>query len=148
MKNMHRHFRARTKLFRRACHFSCRRPVLINMGHSSETTVQGNGPRSISARDELSRVPAIIDPARIACILVLMVAAIAGDASAQSSGGPYRLAPVAIASGGGTLSGGSFGLSGTFGQASTAVASAPGYTFYAGIWAPLSDVIFANNFEN
>lgn len=64
---------------------------------------------------------------------------------AQSSGGPYRIDAVAI-TGGGTLSGGTFRLRGTFGQSLLGAATAPGYTVSAGFVGP--DVsIFHNGFE-
>ena len=75
------------------------------------------------------------------------IVAYALGASAQSSGGPYRIAPAAVANGGGALSGGAFQLSGTFGQAQTSMLSGSGYRFYGGFWAPASDVIFANGFD-
>ena len=82
------------------------------------------------------------------CLAALLpIAAYALGASAQSSGGPYRIAPVAIAGGGGTLSGGTFQLRGTLGQAPTSTLSAPGYHFYGGFWPPASDGIFANGFD-
>lgn len=69
---------------------------------------------------------------------------------AQSGGGPYVIAPVTIAGGGATLSGGSFQLSGTIGQPATATLVASGYRLHDGFWAPaspLNDVIFANGFD-
>ena len=78
--------------------------------------------------------------------LLLLVACALG-ASAQSSGGPYRIAPAAVANGGGMLSGGAFQLKGTLGQAPTATSSAAGYRFHGGFWVPASDVIFANGFD-
>jgi hypothetical protein len=81
----------------------------------------------------------------LAALLPIVVYAL--DASAQSSGGPYRVAPVAVANGGGVLSGGAFQLRGTLGQAPTSTLSAAGYHFYGGFWAPASDVIFANGFD-
>jgi len=69
---------------------------------------------------------------------------------AQSGGGPYAMAPIAIAGGGATLQGGSFRLSGTVGQPATAALSAAGYRLYDGFWAPLapaSDLIFRNGFD-
>ena len=78
---------------------------------------------------------------------LLPIVACALGASAQSSGGPYRIAPAAVANGGGTLSGGAFQLRGTLGQAPTSTLSAAGYHFYGGFWAPASDVIFANGFD-
>jgi hypothetical protein len=78
--------------------------------------------------------------------LLPMVACALG-ANAQSSGGPYRVTPVAVANGGGTLSGGAYQLRGTLGQAPASTLSASGYHFYGGFWAPASDVIFANGFD-
>lgn len=69
------------------------------------------------------------------------------NAAAQSQGGPYAVAPVAIANGGGTLGGGPFHMIGTFGQVATSTLSAPRYHIYGGFWAPPSDVIFANGFD-
>jgi hypothetical protein len=81
----------------------------------------------------------------LAALLPLVACALA--ARAQSSGGPYRIAPAAVANGGGVLSGGAFQLKGTLGQATTSISSASGYHFYGGFWAPASDVIFANGFD-
>jgi len=78
---------------------------------------------------------------------LLCTVAYAFGASAQSSGGPYRIAPVSVANGGGLLSGGAFQLKGTLGQAPPSTLSAAGYHFYGGFWAPASDVIFANGFD-
>ncbi|HET7064965.1 MAG TPA: hypothetical protein VFI49_11885 [Rudaea sp.] len=78
---------------------------------------------------------------------LLSIVACALGASAQSSGGPYRIAPAAVGNGGGTLSGGAFQLRGTLGQAPTSTLSSAGYHFYGGFWAPASDVIFANGFD-
>jgi len=81
----------------------------------------------------------------LAALLLILVYAL--GASAQSSGGSYRIDPATIASGGGTLSGGAFRLSGTFGQAQSSTLSEAGYRFYGGFWAPASDVIFENGFD-
>jgi hypothetical protein len=82
------------------------------------------------------------------CVTALLpLVACALGASAQSSGGPYRIAPAVVANGGGVLSGGAFQLKGTLGQAPTAISSASGYHFYGGFWAPASDVVFANGFD-
>lgn len=78
---------------------------------------------------------------------LLLCGAFAIVASAQSTGGAYRIAPVAVANGGGTLSGGAFRLSGTSGQAQTSTSSASRFDFHGGFWAPASDVIFANGFD-
>jgi hypothetical protein len=81
------------------------------------------------------------------CLAALLLVAYALGAGAQSSGGPYRISPVAVANGGGVLSGGAFQLKGTLGQAPTSTLSAAGYRFYGGFWAPPSDVIFENGFD-
>ena len=80
-------------------------------------------------------------------VALLLIAAYVSGADAQSSGGPYRIAPVAVANGGGTLRGGPYELSGTLGQAQVSTSAAVGYRLYSGFWAPLSDVIFANGFD-
>lgn len=114
-----------------------------------ETQNPDHGLRETGAGHKLSRAwRPILRRLTIRNVLLLAVFAVGADAGAQSGGGPYRIAPVAVAAGGGTLSGGTFGLAGTFGQAPTSVSSATTYTFYAGIWTRTSDVIFANNFEN
>ena len=86
-----------------------------------------------------------------AALLALLGAAPA-MAPAQSAGGPYTIAPVAIAGGGGTLSGGSFVLSGTLGQPATTQLAAGAYRLYDGFWAPVpasqqDDTIFINGFD-
>ena len=77
----------------------------------------------------------------------LLMAVFGATASAQSSGGSYRIAPATVANGGGTLAGGMYHLSGTFGQIQTSRSAAPGYELYGGFWAPTSDVIFASGFD-
>lgn len=77
--------------------------------------------------------------------------ALAPAVFAQSSGGAYVIDRVVIAGGGSPMSGGSYQLSGTFGQAATATLSAAPYLTFDGFWTPvsltLSDTIFANGFE-
>jgi len=77
--------------------------------------------------------------------------AVAPTVLAQSSGGTYVIDRVVIASGGSPMSGGSYQLSGTFGQAATATLSAVPYLAFDGFWSPvsltLSDRIFADGFE-
>ena len=72
-------------------------------------------------------------------------------AVAQSSGGPYVIDRLAIAGGGGPLSGGAYQLSGTFGQYATATLAASPFTMFDGFWTPVSltrpDRIFANGFD-
>jgi len=84
-------------------------------------------------------------------VALATIGATAANGSAQSSGGPYVMAPVAIAGGGGALSGGTFQLSGTLGQPATATLVAAGYQLHDGFWAPVnapvSDTIFANGFD-
>jgi hypothetical protein len=73
-----------------------------------------------------------------------------GLAPAQAAGGPYVIDRAAIAGGGATIAGGSFRLSGTFGQPATAQLAAGGYRLYDGFWVPagpLDDTIFANGFD-
>jgi hypothetical protein len=75
------------------------------------------------------------------------------DVSAQSSGGPYHIERSVITGGGGSLNGGSFQLSGTFGQSTTAPLSGSGYGFYGGFWPPVAgsaptDLIFADGFDS
>lgn len=81
---------------------------------------------------------------------LIVLGAFSPSAPAQS-GGPYAIAPATIAGGGGTLTGGSFKLSGTIGQPATTTLSAASYRLQDGFWAPASaapnDTIFANGFE-
>ncbi len=78
--------------------------------------------------------------------VLLLCAALAASAGAQSNG-PYRMAPAAVANGGGTLGGGAFQLSGTLGQAQTATSAGTGFRLAGGFWAPASDAIFVNGFD-
>jgi hypothetical protein len=82
---------------------------------------------------------------------LLLSSAIAPAVLAQSSGGTYVIDRVVIAGGGSPMSGGSYQLSGTFGQAATSTLSALPYLAFDGFWTPvslaLSDRIFADGFE-
>ena len=73
------------------------------------------------------------------------------QASAQSSGGTFRVDPVVIAGGGSPIAGGSFQITSTLGQPATSTLSGGSYVVFDGFWAPvggsLADVIFANGFE-
>jgi hypothetical protein len=80
----------------------------------------------------------------IATLLELGLHAI--SASAQSSGGPYRIDSAVIAAGGGTLSGGSFQLRGSFGQSVIGVAATSGYQLNGG-FVGVHDQVFHNGFE-
>ena len=76
--------------------------------------------------------------------------AAAAVAIAQSSGGPYTIDKAVIASGGATLTGATFRLSGTVGQPATTRLSATGFSLNDGFWAPegpASDRIFSNGFD-
>lgn len=79
----------------------------------------------------------------IAILLELGLHAI--SASAQSSGGPYRIDSAVIAAGG-TLSGGSFQLNGSFGQPVIGVAATSGYQLNGG-FVGVDDRVFHNGFE-
>ena len=76
--------------------------------------------------------------------------AAAAVAIAQSSGGPYTIDKAAIASGGATLTGATFQLSGTIGQPETTRLSAAAFSLNDGFSAPAgpaSDSIFSNGFD-
>jgi hypothetical protein len=83
--------------------------------------------------------------------LILGVAGVA-QVSAQSSGGQYRIDPVAIAGGGSPIAGGNYQVTSTLGQAATSTLSGASYVVFDGLWGPvgstLGDVIFANGFES
>ena len=88
----------------------------------------------------------------LACAVLAGSIAWTCQAAEQSGGGAYQLDPSAIANGGGTSSGGSYTLSGTFGQAAAATLAASTYVIHDGLWAPApggsaSDDIFANGFD-
>jgi len=80
----------------------------------------------------------------IATLLELGLHAI--STSAQSSGGPYRIDSAVIAAGGGTLSGGSFQLRGSFGQPVIGATAAAGYHLNGG-FVGADDRVFHNGFE-
>ena len=86
-------------------------------------------------------------PNRSTCMaaIALTIACPIFDACGQSAGGTFRIDQVTI-SGGGTLEGGAFGLSGTVGQPTTAVSSGGTFTLHAGARIS-SDTIFHNGFE-
>jgi hypothetical protein len=84
-------------------------------------------------------------------VALILGAAFGAQANAQSSGGQYRIDPVAIAGGGSSIAGGSYQITSTLGQAATATLSGASYVAFDGFWAPvgglLGDIIFANGFE-
>ena len=88
---------------------------------------------------------------RTTLIVALVGAAFAADAGAQSSGGQYSIARVAIAGGGSPISGGAYQISSTLGQSATSVLIAGNYIVFDGFWSPVggfvSDLIFADGFE-
>ena len=83
--------------------------------------------------------------------LVLGAAPVA-QSNAQSSGGQYRIAPVAIAGGGGPISGGAYQITSTLGQPATSVLAGASYTLVDGFWSPVGsltiDLIFRNGFDS
>lgn len=83
-------------------------------------------------------------------VLALASAAVTA-ARAQSSGGPYRIDRVVIASGGSPAGGGPYQVSGTFGQAAIATLQFGGLAMFDGFWSPVTatvgDRIFANGFD-
>jgi hypothetical protein len=81
---------------------------------------------------------------------LVAVSICAMSAGAQPSGGAYRIERGVIAGGGGSLSGGTFQLRGTFGQSTTAPLTGSGYGFYGGFWPPnfLGDRIYADAFDH
>jgi hypothetical protein len=81
------------------------------------------------------------------CAALLALASFGSLVAAQSSSGPYVINPVAIADGGATLGGGQFRLSGTIGQPATGMLAAGKFHLYDGFWAPFSDRIFADSFN-
>ena len=84
---------------------------------------------------------------RLGLVALVLAVAVVLPRPGAGTQGPYRIAPAAVANGGGTLAAGSFALRGSFGQAATATSAAAGYRFHAGLWAPASDVIFASGFD-
>jgi hypothetical protein len=83
-------------------------------------------------------------------VALIVGAALVADAVAQSSGGPYDISKVAIAGGGGPISGGAYQITSTLGQPATAVLAANNYIIFDGFWSPVggfvNDVIFADGF--
>jgi hypothetical protein len=86
----------------------------------------------------------------MAAIALGLAGAFNAHVSAQSTG-PYRIERRVIAGGGGSVSGGSFQLSGTFGQGATASLAGARFDFHGGFWPPAAaasiDLIFADGFE-
>jgi hypothetical protein len=74
-----------------------------------------------------------------------------GSVAAQSSGGPYQIQSAVVAGGGGPIAGGTYQITGTFGQPATTILTGAGYTIFGGFWGPVGgfqvDSIFANDFD-
>ena len=74
------------------------------------------------------------------------------EASAQSSGGQYRIDPVALPGGGGPTAGGNYRITSSLGLPATGVLSGAGYALFGGFWSPVGgfsvDSIFASGFES
>lgn len=81
----------------------------------------------------------------IACSAILVLT-VFQNASGQSDGGSFGIDHVTI-TGGGTLSGGAFGLKGTFGQPLIGNSSGGPFTLEAGARLS-SDSIFSSGFES
>ena len=91
--------------------------------------------------------------ARTAIVAALIVSGVpTTQTSAQSSGGPYRIDPVAIAGGGGPIAGGPYQITSTLGQAATSTLSGASYVLFDGFWSPvgggLGDIIFIDGFDS
>ena len=89
---------------------------------------------------------------RIAAIALTLGAICVPPVGAQSSGGQYRIDPVALPGGGGPTAGGNYQITSSLGLAATAVLSGSRYTLYGGFWSPVGgltvDSIFASGFES
>jgi hypothetical protein len=87
----------------------------------------------------------------LVCTIWAALGGLAAGATPQSDGGPYRLEPATIASGGGSASGGGYRLDGTLGQPAAATLTGASYVLHDGFWGPASnvagDTIFANGFD-
>ena len=90
--------------------------------------------------------------AKTAIAALILGTVFAAPASAQSSGGQYRIDPVVIAGGGGPIGGGNHQITSTLGQPATAVIAGGGYIIFDGFWSPVGgvagDFIFANGIES
>jgi hypothetical protein len=87
----------------------------------------------------------------MAMAALILVALCAGQASAQASGGPYRIEPVVIAGGGGPIAGGNYQVTSTLGQPASGVLAGGTYAIFDGFWSPVgnffADFIFADGYE-
>jgi len=91
--------------------------------------------------------------ARTGMTLIALIAGAAclAQASAQSSGGPYRIDPVALPGGGGPTAGGTYQITSTLGLAATGTLNGAGFTIVGGFWSPVGDggdSIFASGFDS
>ena len=78
-------------------------------------------------------------PGKLLLLLILLLLLVSGPALA-SSGGLFDLSWVTVDGGGGTSSGGSYGLSGTVGQADASEPLSGGsYALTGGFWAGVGD---------
>jgi hypothetical protein len=87
----------------------------------------------------------------ISLIALIAGAACLAPAGAQSSGGPYRIDPVALPGGGGPTAGGNYQITSTLGLAATGTLNGAGFAIFGGFWSPVGgggDSIFASGFDS
>ena len=88
---------------------------------------------------------------RITVAALILGATFMAPAGAQSSGGQYRIDPVALPGGGGPTAGGSYQITSTLGLSATGTLAGAGYALFGGFWSPVGgiagDFIFASGFD-
>jgi len=92
-------------------------------------------------------------PKRLLAFALATTGAFATQTGAQSSGGAYRIDPIVVAGGGGTVGGGAYELRHTFGQHVTSTLTGADFRLNGGFWGPVSSTVlptdlFADGFEN
>lgn len=89
---------------------------------------------------------------RMAVAALILGATFIAPAGAQSSGGQYRIDPVALPGGGGPTAGGNYQITSSLGLPATSVLTGAGYALFGGFWSPIGgfdvDSIFASGFES
>jgi len=89
---------------------------------------------------------------RMTIAALILGAAWVTSASAQSSGGQYRIDPVALPGGGGPTAGGNYQITSSMGLPATGILRGVGYVIFGGFWSPVGgfsgEFIFANGFES
>ena len=84
---------------------------------------------------------------------LIIGAAFIAPAGAQSSGGQYRIDPVALPGGGGPTAGGNYQITSSLGLPATGVLRGASYIIFGGFWSPVGDFtggdsIFASGFDS